>query len=86
MATRTAKAPDKTKRKRNLHLPGSVVGWLNKDQVCLALGGCTPRFLDKLIAAGRFPRGDKNLGRNPRWTVAMINEWCAQNTLKGEDK
>lgn len=82
MPAKTKNAPAK---KRSIPLPGSVNGWLCRDQVCAALGGCSTRYLDKLIAAGKFPRGDKNLGRNPRWTVKLINEWCEVNTAKLEE-
>jgi predicted DNA-binding transcriptional regulator AlpA len=76
--TARAKVSEK-KKTRDLPLPGSVVGWLRKQQVCLAMGGCSTRHLDKMVAAGMFPQADRRLGRNPRWSVALVNEWCAKN-------
>ena len=78
MAAKTAK---KTKSPAAMApLPPSVLGWLTKAQVCQALM-CSTKYLEQLIASGRFPRADKSLGRNPRWTVTLVNEWCQSSTI-----
>ena len=56
-------------------LPPSVMGLLNRRQVCEALGRISPRKLDDLISSDRFPRADKRVGRSPRWSVVLFNRW-----------
>lgn len=63
---------------RELALPASVVGLLNRHQVCQALGGICVRKLTQMVSSGHFPRNDKRLGKSPRWSVALVNRWVEQ--------
>jgi hypothetical protein len=74
-ASRPAKAPKEKAPKEYPPLPPSLMGLLNKKQVCLALGAISIRSLDEMISAGEFPRADKRVGRRPRWSVALVNLW-----------
>jgi predicted DNA-binding transcriptional regulator AlpA len=79
MSVTTTKArkagADEMPRPRRLPLPASVVGLMNKHQVCDALGGCSTKKLDLMRKAGEFPQPDARLGRHPRWSVELVNAW-----------
>ena len=82
-----AKSKAKAPGKATLPLPGSVAGFLNRDQVCEALGGISIRRLYAMMSSGAFPRPDVHLGndgkRLPRWSVVLINGWCAEAAKRG---
>ena len=81
------KSKAKGSSKAALPLPGSVAGFLNRDQVCEALGGISIRRLYAMMATGAFPKPDVHLGndgkRLPRWSVVLVNGWCAEAAKRG---
>jgi hypothetical protein len=42
------------------------------------LVGISPRLLERLLAAGKFPRPDAYAGRCPLWTRATLSAWVAE--------
>lgn len=42
------------------------------------LCGISPRLVERLLAAGRFPRPDAYAGRCPLWTRATLERWVAE--------
>ena len=80
-ATSMPKEPEVKRRKKRRPpppLPAAVVGLLCKRQVCDALGGICTRSLDGMIAEGKFPRANRRVGKMPRWSVRLVNEWVEE--------
>jgi hypothetical protein len=48
-----------------------------KEQAARLLG-VSPRLIERLLAAGRFPRPDAYAGRCPLWTRATLEGWIRQ--------
>jgi hypothetical protein len=42
------------------------------------LVGISPRLLERLLSAGKFPRPDAYAGRCPLWTRATLSTWVAE--------
>ena len=42
------------------------------------LVGISPRLVERLLAAGKFPRPDAYAGRCPLWTRATLERWVAE--------
>jgi predicted DNA-binding transcriptional regulator AlpA len=42
------------------------------------LCGISPRLLERLLAAGKFPRPDAYAGRCPLWTRATLSDWIGK--------
>jgi len=42
------------------------------------LVGISPRLVERLLAAGKFPRPDAYAGRCPLWTRATLSTWVAE--------
>lgn len=53
------------------------------DRVSVAAAlGCKVRTIDRMIAAGEFPKPDLRVGRLPRWRQSTIAEWIANGGNK----
>jgi len=50
---------------------------LRLDEVAQAIG-VSRRALERLLAAGRFPRPDAHAGKCPLWTRPTLERWLAQ--------
>jgi hypothetical protein len=48
-----------------------------KEQAAKMLG-FSPRLLERLLAAGKFPRPDAHAGRCPLWTRSTLEAWLAE--------
>jgi hypothetical protein len=42
------------------------------------LCGISPRLVERLLAAGKFPRPDAYAGRCPLWTRVTLSAWVAE--------
>jgi hypothetical protein len=42
------------------------------------LCGISPRLVERLLAAGKFPRPDAYAGRCPLWTRATLERWVTE--------
>jgi predicted DNA-binding transcriptional regulator AlpA len=82
VATTKAKADVKKKPRAKLPVPAAVQGLLSAQQVCDALGGGSVRKLRQMISEGNFPRPDSRFGKYPRWSVAGLNRWVADQVEK----
>jgi hypothetical protein len=40
--------------------------------------GISPRLVERLLAAGKFPRPDAHAGRCPLWTRSTLERWVAE--------
>lgn len=65
--------------------PPSAVGVMNRHQVCQALGVISIRKFSGMISSGRFPRPDFRVGKSPRWSVVLFNQWVEANRIKPEE-
>jgi len=81
--TKNAPADAGKKVAYRVPLPASVIGLLNARQVCEALGGVSPRKFASMLARGDFPRADKRVGKSPRWSVEVVNEWVKSLPAQG---
>ena len=75
MKTKERKPKQQRSSIQDMPPPASVVGLMNRHQVCKALGGVCLRKLTGMISTGEFPRPDVRIGDSPRWSVAMFNAW-----------
>jgi predicted DNA-binding transcriptional regulator AlpA len=49
----------------------------HRKQESARLCGISPRLLERLLSAGKFPRPDAYAGRCPLWTRATLESWVA---------
>jgi predicted DNA-binding transcriptional regulator AlpA len=63
-------------------LPPGCQALLSVAQVCVALGGITPRYLRDLRNTGQFPAPDTHFGEMPRWSVSTVNAWIEKRIRK----
>lgn len=91
MATRTkgkakGEAPraTRTERVRPADLPAGLNALLRRADVAVALGTSLRSFAE-MLATGTFPKGTVYPGTGqPRWTVAEVNAWIAENGKPAE--
>jgi predicted DNA-binding transcriptional regulator AlpA len=49
-----------------------------RKQQAAHLCGISPRLLERLLAAGKFPRPDAYAGRCPLWTRETLSRWIGE--------
>ena len=60
-------------------LPVGTHCLLSRREVARALGGITTHKLNRMIAAGEFPKAHCRIGTLPRWSLVRFNEWVEQH-------
>lgn len=61
--------------------PAALEPLFDRVSVAAALG-CKARTIDRMIAAGEFPKADLRVGRLPRWRQSTVADWIAKGGSK----